>query len=92
MIYAGLAPDAPLNVVTVQSGTYVRVDWDEPPDNGIEIRAYDIQILKSDAVTYSNATTLCSTDADTVLANTECLILYTDLESATFSLTLGTSI
>lgn len=73
-VLAAQNPDKPDPPHTVYAYEMIEIQWDAPYDAGSPIIAYDIQIQKSDGVTFAYDLVNCDgTDPD-IVANSECFI------------------
>jgi hypothetical protein len=91
-----LASDVPAQmqvVSTAVDGTDVEISWTEPADNGEAITGYQIEILHSDGVTFSQETGTCDgVNVASIVSLRRCDIPIATLAEGAFSLTYGTLI
>jgi len=66
-------------------GSNVKIEWNVPDDHGAAITAYQIKVLESDDLTYSESA-YCDGTATSVVTNALCFIPMTALHSSPFSL------
>jgi hypothetical protein len=72
---AATTPDSPATPITSNFGTSVMIQWVAPYNGGAFINGYDIQILRSDGVTFSEELTYCNGMTDnTIISNQYCVI------------------
>ena len=52
-------PNAPPSIMTANSSIYINISWTEPFNNGLNITAYRIQILKNSGTAFLTNTAEC---------------------------------
>jgi len=70
-------PNAPPTVMTSNSSVYINISWTAPFNNGLNITAYRIQILKNSGTSFLTNTAECDGANNAVIAAMSCLMLMT---------------
>ena len=87
-IRASEVPQQPDIVTTSMVGTYVRITFQPPADNGEDITAYQVLIEQSDDQ-FSEHAADCDASTDPVLTNLYCDVPMNVLRGAPYNLVLG---
>jgi hypothetical protein len=74
-------------VTTSAQATDIRIVWTAPASNGAAITGYEIVMLQSDGVTYTEEPVSC--DGTTYVSTRECDVPMATLRAAPFNLVLG---
>jgi len=89
-IYAADKPEPPGAPTTTQQGTYIRIDWDAPDNNGLTIDEYEILIyhVVNGQATWT-ATSACDGSQSAIVTNTYCDVPYMTLRQTPYSMVLN---
>jgi hypothetical protein len=87
----GFKPDQPEPPTTTVFENTVVVNWLQPPPNGSPITSYRITFRQKDG-DFSQDMVNCDGTVTTIILNKECILPFTTLRNAPFSLEFGDSV